>query len=143
VRAIRAVAAHAYNRAPALGDALARFELLSRLDLTVDPEQLAVLLKAIRDLTPAKVLGFVAKRGHHELSCLMQAVAGTPTLEVRSALQAIAENSGAQAGRARQHPRQARTRLKKTTEALTGDLESRQPPEPAPVADGRLLRASS
>ena len=56
-RAIRAVAAHAYNRAPALGDALARFELLSRVDLTVDPEQLAVLLKAIRDLTPSNVLG--------------------------------------------------------------------------------------
>jgi hypothetical protein len=91
VRAIRAVATHAYNRAPALGDALARFEQLSRLDLSVDPEQLAVLMKAIRDLAPSRVLGFVAKRENHELSCLMQAVAGTPTLEVRAALETIAE----------------------------------------------------
>jgi hypothetical protein len=125
VRAIRAVAAHAYNRAPALGDALARFELLSRLDLTVDPEQLAVLLKAIRELTPSKVLGFVGKRGHHELSCLMQAVAGTPTLEVRAALQPIAEKlSGHQLG---EHAQRILVKLepsaRKTTEALTGDLE--------------------
>lgn len=125
VRAIRAVAAHAYNRSPALGDALARFELLSRLDLTVDPEQLAVLLKAIRDLTPSKVLGFVAKRGHHELSCLMQAVAGTPTLEVRSVLQTIADKlSGHKLG---EHAQRILVKLepsaRKTTEALTGDLE--------------------
>ena len=125
VRAIRAVAAHAYNRAPALGDALARFELLSRLDLTVDPEQLAVLLKSIRELAPAKVLGFVAKRGHHELSCLMQAVSGTPTIEVRAALETIAEKFkghalGEQAQRtlAKLEPNPT-----KTIEALTGDLE--------------------
>ena len=124
-RAIRSVAAHAYNRSPALGDALARFEHLSRLDLTVDPEQLAVLLKAIRELVPSKVLGFVAKRGHHELSCLMQAVAGTPTLEVRAALETISEKFkrhalGEQAQRtlAKLEPS-----AKKTTEALTGDLE--------------------
>jgi hypothetical protein len=49
-RAIRAIAGHAYNRAPALGDALARFEHLARLDLSIDPEQLAVLMKAIREL---------------------------------------------------------------------------------------------
>ena len=125
VRAIRAIAAHAYNRASALGDALARFELLSRLDLTVDPEQLAVLLKAIRDLTPSKVLGFVAKRGHHELSCLMQAVSGTPTLEVRTALEAIAEKlSGHRLGeQAQRILAKLEPSARKTTEALTGDLE--------------------
>jgi hypothetical protein len=94
LRAIRAIATHAYNRAPALGDALSRFEHLSRVDLSVDPEQLAVLMKAIRELAPSKVLGFVAKRGHHELSCLMQAVAGTPTQEVRATLESIAEKFG-------------------------------------------------
>jgi hypothetical protein len=124
-RAIRAVAAHAYNRAPALGDALARFELLSRVDLTVDPEQLAVLLKAIRDLTPSNVLGLVAKRSLHELSCLMQAVSGTPAQEVRAALTTVAaklkrNRVGEQAQRilATLEPN-----AKKTTEALTGDLE--------------------
>jgi len=124
-RAIRAVAAHAYNRAPALGDALARFELLSRVDLTADPEQLAVLLKAIRDLTPSNVLGLVAKRSHHELSCLMQAVAGTPTQEVRAALTTVAEKLARH--RLGEQARRILTSLepnaKKTTEALTGDLE--------------------
>jgi len=125
VRAIRAVTAHAYNPAPALGDALARFELLSRLDLTVDPEQLAVLLKSIRQLAPSKVLGFIAKRAHHELCCLMQAVSGTPNQEVRAALEAIADKFkrhalGEQALRilAKLEPSAG-----KTAEALTGDLE--------------------
>ena len=124
-RAIRAVAAHAYNRAPALGDALARFELLARVDLTVDPEQLAVLLKAIRDLTASKVLGFVAKRSHHELSCLMQAVAGTPAQEVRAALSVVAEKFSRH--RLGEQAQRILTTLepnaKKTVEALTGDLE--------------------
>jgi len=125
VRAIRAVAAHAYNPAPALGDALARFEILSRLDLTVDPEQLAVLLKSIRRLAPSKVLGFIAKRAHHEMSCLMQAVSGTPNQEVRAALEATAEKFkrhalGEQALRilAKLEPSAGRA-----AEALTGDLE--------------------
>jgi hypothetical protein len=124
-RAIRAIATHAYNRAPALGDTLSRFEHLSRIDLTADPEQLAVLTKAIRELAPAKVLGFVAKRGNHELSCLMQAVAGTPTQEVRAALELIVDRAprhalGEQAQRilAKLEPA-----AKTTADALTGDLE--------------------
>lgn len=124
-RAIRAVAAHAYNRSPTLGDALTRFAHLARVDLTVDPEQLDVLVKAIRELSASKVLGFVAKRPHQELACLMQAVAGTPTQEVRAALSMVAEKFprhrlGEQAQRivASLEPN-----AKKTAEALTGDLE--------------------
>jgi len=124
-RAVRAITAHAFNKSPSLGDALARLEHLSRVDLTVDPEQLAVLVKAIRELAPTKMLGFVAKRGNHELSCLMQAVAGTPTQEVRAALEGIAS-------RFKSHPlgEQAQRILAKLepragvkAEALTGDLE--------------------
>jgi len=124
-RAIRAIAGHAYNRAPALGDALARFEHLARLDLSVDPEQLAVLMKAIRELAPSKVLGFVAKRGHHELSCLMQAVAGTPTHEVRSALETIAGKFGRHAlgEQAQRILAKLEPAATKTAEALTGDLD--------------------
>jgi len=124
-RAIRAIATHAYNRAPALGDALSRFEHLSRLDLTADPEQLAVLTKAIRELAPAKVLGFVAKRGNHELSCLMQAVAGTPTQEVRAALELIAERTGRHAlgEQAQRILAKLEPAAKSSSEALTGDLD--------------------
>jgi len=124
-RAIRAIATHAYNRAPALGDALTRFEHLSRLDLSVDPEQLAVLMKAIRELAPQKVLGFVAKRGNHELSCLMNAVAGTPTQEVRAALELIVERFGRHVlgEQAQRILSKLEPSAKKSTEALTGDLE--------------------
>jgi len=124
-RAIRAIAGHAYNRAPALGDALARFEHLARIDLSVDPEQLAVLMKAIRELAPSKVLGFVAKRGHHELACLMQAVSGTPTHEVRSALEAIAAKFGRHAlgEQAQRILAKLEPAATKSAEALTGDLD--------------------
>jgi hypothetical protein len=125
-RAIRAITAHAFQASPSLGDALARFEHLSRLDLTVDPEQLAVLVTAIRELAPAKMLGFVPKKNQHELSCLMQAVAGTPTQDVRAALELVAErfkssHLGEQARRtlAKLEPRAKAQQ----TESLTGDLE--------------------
>lgn len=124
-RGVRAIAAHAWNRSPAMGDALARFEHLSRVDLSVDAEQLDVLLKAMRDLAPAKVLGFVSKKGHHELACLMQAVSGTPAQEVRSALEGIAERFqghplGEQAAKtlAKLEPR-----ARASAEALAGDLD--------------------
>jgi hypothetical protein len=125
VRAIRGVTAHAYNRAAALGDALARLENLSRLDLTTDPEQLAVLLKGTRDLAASKVLGFVAPRVQHELSCLMQAIAGTPTIEVRASLDAIAAQFKRHAlgEQARRTLASLEPSARKTTDALTGDLE--------------------
>ena len=125
VRAIRGVTAHAYNRAPALGDALARLENLSRIDLSVDPEQLAVLLKGMRDLAASKVLGFVPPRVQHELSCVMQAVAGTPTIEVRSGLESIATQfkRNALGEQARRTLASLEPTARKTTDALTGDLE--------------------
>jgi hypothetical protein len=124
-RAIRAVATHACNRSPALGDALSRFQELSRLDLTVDPEQLAALLAAIRELIPSKMLGFVAKRGHHELSCLMQAIAGTPTTEVRAVLELVADKfkGDALGEQARQTLAKLEPGAAKSNDALTGDLE--------------------
>ena len=126
-RAIRAIAGHAYNRSPALGDALSRFEHLSWVDLSVDPEQLAALMKAIRELTPSKMLGFVVKRGNHELSCLLHAVSGTPTQEVRSTLESIASKFsghplGEQATKALAKL-EPRAKTGTTAEALTGDLE--------------------
>jgi len=126
-RAIRAVAGHAYNRSPALGDALSRFEHLSWLDLSVDPEQLAALMKAIRELVPSKMLGFVVKRGSHELSCLLQAVSGTPTQEVRTTLEGIAAKFarrplGEQATKALAKL-EPRARPGASAEALGGDLE--------------------
>ena len=125
VRAIRGVTAHAYNRAPALGDALARLENLSRLDLSIDAEQLAVLLKGMRELAASKVLGFVPPRVQHELSCVMQAIAGTPTIEVRTGLESIAAQFKRHAlgEQARKALANLEPSARKTTDALTGDLE--------------------
>jgi hypothetical protein len=124
-RAVRAITAHAFNKSPALGDALARFEHLSRMDLTIDPEQLAVLVTAIRELAPAKVLGFVPKKNQHELVCLMNAVSGTPTQEVRNALGAVADRfkSHVLGEQARRALAKLEPRARVQTEALTGDLE--------------------
>jgi len=124
-RAIRAIAAHACNRSPALGDALTRFEHLSRLDLTVDPEQLAMLLKGIREMAPTTILGFVQKRGLHELSCLMNAIAGTPAQEVRAALESISEKfkKHAVGDQARSILAKLAPKARVNAEALTGDLE--------------------
>jgi hypothetical protein len=124
-RAIRAIAAHAFHRSPGFGDALSRFQELSRLDLSVDPEQLTELLTSIRDLASSKLRSFGAKRRHHELSCLMQAVAGTPRPEVRSALELVLERFQGQVPgeQARKILSTLEPSPAKTTEALAGDLE--------------------
>ncbi len=126
--AIRAVAGHAFNRSAALGDAMARFEPFSRLDLSVDPEQLAIILDTIKALLPSKVLGFVVKRSNHDLACLIHAVSGTPAENVRFVLRKISEKFhghalGEQAEKAlaKLDPR-ARTAVT-PEETLSGDLD--------------------
>lgn len=124
-RAIRTIAAHAFKRATALGDSMSRFEHLAWVDLSVDPEQLASIVKALRDLIPSKMLGFVVNRGNHDLAALIQAVSGTPTQEVRSVLETIASKFNG-------HPigEQAMKALAKSdpktataADSLTGDLD--------------------
>jgi len=124
--AIRAVAQHAFNRSPLLGDTMARVAHLSWQDLSVDYDQLQLLLRGIKDLLPSKVLGLVVKRSNHDLECLIQAVSGTPMEEVRSALQDIVQKFpehalGAQAAKvlAKLEPRAPTA----SAEALSGDLE--------------------
>ncbi len=126
--AIRTVAAHAFNRAPALGPSLSRISHLSRANLSADPEQLAILIGAIRSLLPGKVLGFVMKRGNYDLVHMMRAVSGTPTDEVRGVLREIATRFGkhaigdeAEKALARLEPRSKPAKAPAKT--LTGDLE--------------------
>ncbi|HJQ98501.1 MAG TPA: DUF4388 domain-containing protein, partial [Candidatus Polarisedimenticolaceae bacterium] len=127
-QAIRAIAGHAFRRSPAFGDTIARIEHLGWVDLSVDPEQLVILLQRIRELTPRKVLGITTKRPPPELVPLVQAVSGTPTAEVRSALEAVvsalpnhAAAEAASKALAKLGPKA--TAQTASTEALTGDLE--------------------
>jgi hypothetical protein len=128
-QAIRAVAAHAFKRQHAFGDSMARLEHLGWVDLSVDPEQLAILLSTIRDLMPKKLLGLSMKRPPADLAPLVHAVSGTPTMEVRSALETIASALknhplGEQATKAlaKLAPRAGAT-APASSESLTGDLE--------------------
>lgn len=124
-RAIRTVCNHAFKRQAALGDTMARLEQLSWNDLSIDPEQLANLLKAIHDLIPSRMMQFV-RRSNHELSCLIQAISGTPTQEVRTLLEDLASRFRGQplgeqcaAIVAKFEPRSKAT----AAEALSGDLD--------------------
>ncbi|HEX6850233.1 MAG TPA: DUF4388 domain-containing protein [Candidatus Polarisedimenticolaceae bacterium] len=91
VNAIRTVVGHAFSGAANLGDTYARLDYLSRQDLSIDPQQLAVLLEAVRAGLPAKLLGFVRKRPPEETLHLIRAISGTPTPEVRGILREVTE----------------------------------------------------
>ena len=125
--AIRTVARHAFLRTPGLGDPISRLEHLGRIDLSVDLEQLAALLQAVRERLPAKLLGFSLTRPSPELPSLLQALAGTPTVEVRQTLEEVVRVFGGQ-GIGEQASRllaklQPRAPQGNAGEALSGDLE--------------------
>jgi uncharacterized protein DUF4388 len=127
-QSIRAVAAHAFKRQPAFGDTMARLEHLGWIDLSVDPEQLSILLSTIRDLMPKKLLGFSMKRPPADLAPLVHAVSGTPSMEVRSVLEAVAHAMrnhplGEQASKALAKLAPKATAPAASSETLSGDLE--------------------
>ena len=139
VRAIRAVAAHAYNRAPALGDALARFESLSRLDLTIDPRQLDMLLKSIRDLTSSKVLRFRRQAGASR--AVLPHAGGRGDADDRSPRRARSGRGAVRAARlgraGAKNAREARALREEDHRGVDRRPRVVRPPEPLAVA-GRL-----
>ena len=68
--ALRALFKHAFKRRPIFGDTLARLEELGTRDLSVDPELLDSLLKALKREVPIKVLGFVMAKNREAVSIL-------------------------------------------------------------------------
>jgi hypothetical protein len=86
----RALLKHAFNRRPAMGNALERLEELSGHDLSDDPEIVEMLLKALRREVPMKVLGFVMPKNESHIVHLARALAQTPTPGVKQALERIA-----------------------------------------------------
>jgi hypothetical protein len=126
-RAIRTLVGHAFSRAPNMGDTLARLDHLSWQDLSVDAEQLVILVKTIHDGLPSKVLGFVRKRSSDEMVHLVRAVSGTPTAEVRAVLDEVkkrydGKGVGEEAAKALAKL-EPKPRAKAASEALSGDLE--------------------
>jgi len=124
---IREVCRHAFLRDASLGDTLARAAHLGRVDLSVDEEQVAVLVRAIRERMPKKMLGFKVGRAPTDLEGLVAVVCGTPLDEVRSVLREVAQawhgnpmGDRAAAAVAKLEPKPV---AGPQSEALTGDLE--------------------
>lgn len=92
----RAVVEHGLKKKGPLGDAAARLSELGAQDLSEDPELVALLLRHLRGEMPFKVLGLVLKKNDEKLAHLIDALAGTPTAEVRQAFGQIVESFPAQ-----------------------------------------------
>ena len=90
----RAVVEHGLKRKGALGDVGARLAELASQDLTNDAELLGTLLKAARAEMPFKVFGVTLKKREDRLAPIVEALSGTPALEVRKLLAEIVEKHG-------------------------------------------------
>ena len=92
----RAVADHAFERHPALGDTLARIEELHVHDLSDDKELVERLVRALRQDLPSRVLGLVVGKNPRGATHLIRALAHTPAPEVRQVLEEIGERYASQ-----------------------------------------------
>lgn len=89
--ALRTLARHGMAANPQLGDTRARLASLSQHDLSFDEETVNVMLKALREDLPSKLLGrLIAKRPGSTVR-LIEALAGTKSEAVESLLGEIAE----------------------------------------------------
>jgi hypothetical protein len=125
--AIREVCRHGFLRDPHLGDSLARAAHLGRIDLSIDEEQVAVLVRAIRERLPKKMLGFKVGGAPHDLEGLVVVVSATPLDEVRAVLREVARawqgdplGERAASAVAKLEPK---PQAQQQAEALSGDLE--------------------
>ncbi len=82
---------HAFSRRPHLGSTMNRLSDLSSQDLSGSPELLDRLFAEMRNTLPRGVLGFLASKKDHDLLCLVGAISGTRSDDVRAALEDIAE----------------------------------------------------
>jgi hypothetical protein len=89
--AMRAIVAHGFNRQTPLGNTMARLAVLGSHDLSADPEVAEHLVGVLRKELPSRVLGFVVQKNTSHLIGLIQALAGTPSPNVRSLMEEIVE----------------------------------------------------
>ena len=87
----RAVVNHALSGKQAFGNAIARIEELSGQDLSSDRDLVEVLVQAIRQELPKKVLGLLVQKDGKNLTHLLRAVSGTSAAKVRQLLEEIVE----------------------------------------------------
>ena len=128
--ALRAVFKHAFKRKPIYGNTLARLAELGPRDLSIDPELVDSLLKALKREVPIKVLGFVMAKNKDTLLHLVRALANTPLPAVREVLEQIVANFADQdfGGEAKAilnsfEALKLPTRKRESQPAISGDLE--------------------
>jgi hypothetical protein len=92
-----AVLDHALSRQAQLGSTMSRLSELSSQNLAPSPDVLNRLFAEMRNTLPRGVLGFLGTKKDHDLMCLIEAVSGTPSEEVRAALEDLARSFPTQA----------------------------------------------
>jgi hypothetical protein len=92
-----AVLDHALSRQAHLGSTMSRLSELSSQNLAASPDLLNRLFAEMRNTMPRGVLGFLGTKKDHDLMCLIEAVSGTPSAEVRAALEDLARSFPTQA----------------------------------------------
>jgi predicted Ser/Thr protein kinase len=87
-----AVLDHAFSRQAQFGSTMSRLAELSSQNLSGGSEVLERLFNEIGNLLPrGGVLGFLSSKKDHDLMCLIEALSGTPSEEVRAAFEDISE----------------------------------------------------
>lgn len=112
---------HALSFHPRLGDTASRLAELEGVDLSGQPEVVAVLLESLRQLAPMRVLGVTVASNEGALLAIVKALTATRTSEVRKALEEVA----------RRYPDREFGKLAADTSRVEFEL--------APLQDGRKV----
>jgi len=88
--ALLTIARHGMKANPLLGDTRARLASLAQHDLSFDEGTVSVLLKALREEIPGKLLGRLLPKKQDSTVRLIEALSGTPTDETEALLGDIA-----------------------------------------------------
>ncbi len=89
--ALRTIVDHALKRKRALGNTIARLEVLASHDLSGDKDLVARLVETVRADLPVKVLGLVLKHEHRMLGPLIHALSATAAPAVREVMEEIVQ----------------------------------------------------
>ena len=90
-KALRTIMDHALKRKRALGNTVARLELLAGHDLSGDKDLVAHLVETLRGDLPIKVLGIVVKHEHRMVGSLIRALSATSAPAVREVMEEIVQ----------------------------------------------------
>lgn len=129
--ALLTIARHGMKANPQLGDTRSRLAALAQHDLSFDEETIDVLLKALRDEIPSKLLGRFLPKKQEQTIRIIEALSGTRSEEVGDVLRDIAQRFPDQdVGRAAAQviekwapPKTAAAQKNEPVATLAGELE--------------------